>query len=206
MRKIFVFALLFLLVSSFAVSTAHATELTTTEPVITTAIEETTFAVVDEGVVGYFEEITFDKVMAILQWGVIVIGFYTVLRQKVDVAVAKRRQKEAELKVTEQENTQITLLESFDVFTQTLGMIIGASKMPTVDKIYVGELLSATRTKIANTLIVVKSVTDTIKEDGPGIFNAAMDVVNVVAEGVNAVKTGNVQSVLEKYSEPKIGV
>ncbi len=215
MKKLYAFIIiLFATVAlAFAGNNVYATDLTTT------IITETT----DTGSenLDFFTDLTtnltFDKVMTIVDFLIFIVGVIVVAKQRVEVAVAKTLAKRA----TEEKDEAYGILEmtlaTNEANTTTLNKIVQASKMTTADKADIAlntaktlDTIATTRAKLAAKGSTVLGVISQVKTEVTDGFETAKSLAanagEILEEGkevvTGAITTG--RTIINSIIKPKL--
>lgn len=206
MKKFIVLFLMICVVGSFGfvVKASEITTETITTQEVTTVPEVTETPVVDD----IFEEPLLDNVAPKVQFGIQIFSFvYTIgatlliFKQRIDVAVAKRREKEAKENLTAEEGLRKVQMNSLNVILDVLNIITQNSKITPTEKINITELITTAKTQNIEVLDLVSQITNMDKTDISDILDSIKDIANIATAGYTAVKTGDLSKLVINKDE-----
>ena len=203
LKRIFVMLLLIVLNFGFA-SRVNAT---TTAPVTTE--EVTTIATTAPGELpDLLEDNILDTVAPKVQLGLqitqavaTVIGLFIIFKQRIEVAVAKRKEREATDALTVERSERQMVLKVLGTLGYTMDIIVQNSKLPATDKIAISKLISDDQTAMALLSDTIAEIAGMDKTDVSAILDSVKDIVGVTAGGFSAVKTGNIKPLTDALGE-----
>jgi len=195
MKKILVFIFLF---SLFFFGIKVSASEVTTEPEITTELEITT-EVATSPVGDLFEEPLIESVIPKVQLGFQILSFVYLVgvtivafKQRIDVAVAKKREKDALDELTVEQRLRQVEIGSIAIIMDVLDIIVQNSKMKTEDKLSITKMISTNQAQMTEVLDLAAQITNLDKTDISNILSSLGDLATLATAGYSAIKTGDI--------------
>ncbi len=200
MKKLSVFLFSVLIVLFVSIPKISAMDLTTTSEEITTSEEVIT--TISEPAENIIDDLAIDQIAPKLQLGaqimslvVMVVSIFIALKQRVDVAVAKKRLADAQGELTAEQKLREFAIGQNMIVLRVLSIIVENSKLKTEDKLSVQQLIATNQKEGDELMSLVSQLTNLDKTDISAILGQIGDIVGLVSGGVQAFKTGDLSKV-----------
>ena len=183
----------------------------TTEPITTVEVTEVLTTVPEElpDLLGdNLLDTVAPKAQLVFQIGqaiITAIGLVVIFKQRIEVAVAKRKEAEANGELTVERSERQMVLKVLNTLGYTMNIIVQNSKLPTEDRIAISKLISDDQVAMAQLSDTIAQISGLSKTDVSGILDSLKDVMNVGVGAVTAVKTGNIDALTDVLGDVEKG-
>jgi len=186
------------------VNTVYATDVVptttlSTEAVVTTAPEDLPDLIEDN-----ILDTVAPKVQLGMQIGqaiITAIGMFVIFKQRIEVAVTKRKAKEATDALTVERSERQMVLKVLGTLGYTMDIIVQNSKLPATDKIAISKLISEDQAAMALLSDTIAEIAGMDKADVSAILDSVKDMAGLAVGGINAIKTGNLKPLTDALGE-----
>ncbi len=202
MKKLLVFLFALLVVLVVSIPQISAMEVTTTTEETTMTEEVITTTPVTEPAANIIDDLAIDQIAPKLQLYTQILSLVVMagsiiiaLKQRVDVAVAKKRLADSQNELTAEQKLREFAIGQNMVVMRVLSIIVENSKLPTQDKLSVQQLIANNQKEGEDLMSLVSQLTNLDKTDISAILGQIGDLVGLVSGGIHAVKTGDLSKV-----------